>query len=143
MSTGYWTWEKEEAPAKAAFEEGYHEIMERAKKGEVSIREAYAFHETQRRFSCKYPSVIQAVITTVKWEEIESDIVYIIKERAVTKSELSILRVIFGMKYYEKFVALLHYWMMVEYPETWEAEETAEKARVKKAVEIGKRRLAL
>ena len=142
MSTGYWTWEKEEAPAKAAFEESYEKIMRRAEKGEVCIREAFWFHETERRFSCKHRSVLKtAVEARPLWKRELTELVAL---KIYSTKEISHISLLCGgMKHYEFFKELHHRAMMVKYPETWEAEETAEKARVKKAVEIGKRRLAL
>ncbi len=142
MSAKYWTWEKEEAPEKTAFEKKYHKIIEQAKRGEVDIWEAFDFHKEERRFSCKYPSVIETVIQTINWEEISILIAGMIMIHGVSKQELFELKCHFGMKYHEYFIDFLHYWMTVEYPKTWEAEEVAEKARIKKMVEIGKKRLA-
>jgi hypothetical protein len=137
-----WTWEKEEAPKKEEFEKKYHEIMKRAEAGEVSISEAYAFHVTERRFTAKYPNIIEAVVKAKEWKEVMREIEEMIEKQEVTKSELTdIERLSGGMKHHEAFEDFFHKLMMVKYPNTWKEEEKKEKAKMKEVSGLEKRRI--
>ena len=138
----FWTWEKEEKPAREAFEVRYHEIMKRAKKGQVYMREAYEFHVTERRFSCEYPAVLETVAKNYTWWK--KSLIELVKRGRFEKTELmDIQRLCGGMKHYEFFEWLYRFALQSKYPTTWEAEEAKEKERIKKATELGKKRLGL
>jgi len=136
-----WTWEKEEAPAKEAFEEAYEKITRRAQKGEVSMREAYWFHQTERRFSCKHKSVLKTVVEArpLLWKQ---ELITLVKYKIIDKDELSHIAFLCGgMRHYEFFKTLHHIARVTKYPLTYTEEETKEKESIKKAKTLYYKRL--
>ncbi|MFA5830300.1 MAG: hypothetical protein WC878_00545 [Candidatus Paceibacterota bacterium] len=140
----FWTWSKQEAPAREAFEKRYHKIAEQAKKGEVTIHEAYAFHTEERRFSAEYPTVVLMAVESKEWKKAFLEILWMVMTEKITKSELlDVARLSGGMKHYEAFKELQHVATVTKFPRTWEEEEAKEKEIIKRMTEVGKRRLGL
>ena len=128
---GFWS---QERPQQFAFVEKYREMIQKARKGEVGIKEAYDFHMEHKFYSYKYPSVVLQVLKTQGWEKASRELLILLQREELKREELGHLRILFGVKYYYAFKNLDSWHFQKEIEE--------ESQKIKEMINIEKKRRA-